>query len=82
MAARGFGPLVHGLARRVRLARYIAVQRLARPGAAGPTPDASVALVFAGGRRQVYQAYQWLWPLERLDLRLRATGRAGVEIVW
>lgn len=29
----------------------------------------------------MYQAYQWLWPLERLDLRLRATGRAGVEIV-
>lgn len=38
-------------------------------------------LVFAGPRSQAYQALQWLWPLERLDERLRAGGAGGVGIL-
>lgn len=44
-------------------------------------PQESVVLVFAGPRSQAYQALQWLWPLERLDERLRAGGGGGVGIL-
>lgn len=44
-------------------------------------PSDAAVLIFAGGRAQAYQALQWLWSLERLDQRLRASGQAGVGIL-
>lgn len=42
---------------------------------------ASVVFVFSGLPAQAYQATQWIWPLERLNMGLRSLSRSGVIIL-